>query len=147
MTLHLGGPCLNLGQGIFSFFSFFFFFFQTTFSYVLACFPSFLLLPLNSFIRCCGNLYSNLHLWSDLWSVFCTCHLKLADFHKASVIVCLPTIRLPMDTFNQGFWYFRKTLHRCQLINLTNIIVPFGQANFGAKGGGGGGGGWKFGGL
>ena len=25
MTLHLGGPCLNLGQGIFSFSSFFFF--------------------------------------------------------------------------------------------------------------------------
>ena len=39
-----------------------------------------------------GDLYSSLHLWSDLWPVFCTCHLKLADTNKASVIVCLPEL-------------------------------------------------------
>ena len=39
-----------------------------------------------------GNLYSSLHLWSDLWLVFCTCHLKLADTPEASAyqpLVCL----------------------------------------------------------
>ena len=39
-----------------------------------------------------GDLYSSLHLWSDLWPVFCTCHLKLADTNKVSVIVCLPEL-------------------------------------------------------
>ena len=120
MTLHLGGPCLNLGQGIFSFFSFFFFLFSNHIFLCFGLFPSFLLLPLNSFIRCCGNEYSNLHLCSDLWSVFCTCHLKLADTHRAYVIVCLPTIRLPMDTFNQGFWYFAPSRSREILVNPQN---------------------------
>ena len=41
-----------------------------------------------------SDLYFGLHLWSDLWLLFCTCHLKLADIHKASVIVCLPELSL-----------------------------------------------------
>ena len=83
MTLHLGGLCLTLGQGIiFSFFILFLFFFLYHINFfnfcLLACFPLyFTLLLLYSFIRCCNKI--NI---------------------------------------------------RCQLTNLTNIILPFGQVDF-----------------
>ena len=50
------------------------------------------------------DLYSSLHLWSDLWPVFSTCHLKLADTHKASVIVCLPELSLDCRFVLQKIW-------------------------------------------
>ena len=51
-------------------------------------------LPLQLHEALHGDLYCSLHLWSDLWLGFCTCHLKLEDTHKASVIVCLPELAL-----------------------------------------------------
>ena len=51
-----------------------------------------------------GDLYSSLHLWSDLWPLFCTWHLKLADTHKASVIVCLPELSLDYSFILQKIW-------------------------------------------
>ena len=65
------------------------------------------------------DLYSSLHLWSDLWPVFCTCHLKLADTHKASVIVCLPELSLDCWFILQKIWkeMLKKTLANCLLMD------------------------------
>ena len=59
MTLHLGGPCLNLGQGIFSFFFFsnHIFLHIGLFSFIPTAAPVQLHKVLHS-----GNLYSSLHL-------------------------------------------------------------------------------------
>ena len=57
-----------------------------------------------------GDLFSSLHLWSDLWPLFCTCLT-----HKASVIVCLPQLSLDCRFVLQkrelfGVWQFFGTL-------------------------------------
>ena len=81
-------------------------FFLNHFFYVLACFSSFILPPLYSFTRCClvtCILACTCDLTCDL-NLFCTWHLKLADTHKASVIVCLPELSLDYSFILQKIW-------------------------------------------
>ena len=71
--------------------------------------------PLQHYKVLQGNLYSSLHLWSDLWPVFCICHLKLEDTHKASVIVCLPELSLDCRFVLQKIWGERELFGVWQL--------------------------------